>query len=58
METTTKLPHGLAAIAKRYFGTDDLEPKGSDREDFKDVSVQNLKAALEAAYEAGKAVKD
>lgn len=51
---TLELPPVLAAIARRYFGTDKLEPQNSDATDFKEVSVQNLKAALEAAFEAGK----
>lgn len=57
METTNKLSHELSAIARRYFGTDQLEPQNSDAKDFKEVSVQNLKAALEAAFDVGKAQK-
>lgn len=41
-------------LAKEYLNIETLETKGSDYEDFHEVSVWSLKAALEAAYEAGK----
>lgn len=44
----------LAAIAKRYFGTESLEARNSDSLDFRDIAVWNLRDALEAAFEAGR----
>jgi len=41
-------------IAKSILGRD-LETRNSDGEDFTEHAVWNLKAALAAAYEAGKA---
>lgn len=44
----------LAAIASRYLGADTLAERHSDALDFHDVHVGNIRAALLAAYEAGK----
>lgn len=47
----------LLAIARRLgFGT--LETRNSDRLDFREVSVWQVKAALQAAYDAGKAARE
>jgi len=43
----------LLKIAKKHFDIDTLETRKSDRDDFHDVAVWSIKAALEAAYEAG-----
>ncbi len=42
----------LLAIARRL-GFDTLETRKSDRLDFREVHVEQLREALEAAYEAG-----
>lgn len=47
----------LAKIASIYLGRETLETRSSDRLDFSDQAVWSLKAALEAAYAAGKAAK-
>ena len=47
----------LAKIASIYLHRDTLETQNSDRLDFSDQAVWSLKAALEAAYAAGKASK-
>lgn len=48
----------LVEIAKKYIypveARGDLETRDNDSEDFLDVSVWSIKAALEAAYELGK----
>ncbi len=44
----------LASIASQFFGTEILATRNSDALDFYDVAVWNLKAALEAAYCAGR----
>ena len=44
----------LLEIAKRELGLATLETRRSDGLDFSDQSVWSLKAALEAAYEAGR----
>lgn len=48
-----------AAVAKiaEEMGIETLETRNSDSLDFKDIPVWRLKAALEAAYRAGKASK-
>lgn len=43
----------LTDIAKQYISLYTLEPQNRDSLDFHDVSVWSLKAALEAAYNAG-----
>ena len=45
----------LGRIAKELLGLDTLETRKSDRLDFSDQAVWQLRAALEAAYNAGKA---
>ena len=45
----------LCRIAKELLGLDTLETRKSDRLDFSDQAVWQLRAALEAAYNAGKA---
>ena len=42
-------------IAQTHLNIDTLEERKSDSLDFHDVGVLNIKAALEAAFEAGKA---
>lgn len=41
-------------IATRHFFIETLETRNSDRLDFHDVAVWAIRAALEAAYEAGR----
>ena len=43
----------LTRIAQTKLRIETLESRGSDRLDFHDVSVGNLREALEAAYNAG-----
>ena len=45
--------HLFTAIAKEHLGIGTLETRRSDSPDFHDVSVWGVRAALEAAYEAG-----
>jgi hypothetical protein len=54
MANDTPLSPVLSEIAQRYFGNKTLETQSSDALDFCDVAVWNLKAALEAAFEAGR----
>jgi hypothetical protein len=42
-------------IAQEHLNFETLEERKSDSLDFKDVGVLNVKAALEAAYAAGRA---
>lgn len=44
----------LEAIAKKHLWIETLETRHSDRLDFHEVGVASLKAALQAAFEAGK----
>ena len=44
----------LAEIAARHFHLEALETRNSDSLDFHDVAVWSIRAALEAAYEAGR----
>lgn len=44
----------LTAIAKEHLHLETLETRNSDSLDFHEVSVWGVKAALEAAFEAGK----
>lgn len=57
-ETPEELAPELAAIAKKYFGTASLDTRNSDALDFRDLAVWNLRAALEAAYDAGRQSKE
>ena len=43
----------LTKIAQTNLHVQTLEVRGSDRLDFHDVSVESLREALEAAYNAG-----
>ena len=43
----------LTRIAQTKLHIETLEVRGSDRLDFYDVSVESLREALEAAYNAG-----
>ena len=43
----------LSEIAKEHLGIETLVEKRSDREDFHEIAVWSLAAALKAAYEAG-----
>ncbi|WP_299074759.1 hypothetical protein [uncultured Paraglaciecola sp.] len=45
----------LEQIAKEHLFVETLETQNSDSLDFHDLSVESIKAALEAAYKAGKA---
>ena len=45
----------LIQIAHEHLGFETLEERKSDSLDFKDVGVLNVKAALEAAFAAGRA---
>lgn len=47
----------LEDIAKKFFRVTTLETRNSDRLDFHDIAVWNMRGALEAAYEAGKKAK-
>ena len=44
----------LDQIAKQTLGLETLETRNSDRLDFHDLNVASIKAALLAAYQAGK----
>jgi hypothetical protein len=44
----------LAEIAARHLHLETLEARNSDSLDFHDMAVWSIKAALEAAYEAGR----
>jgi hypothetical protein len=43
----------LTVIAAKHLSRETLETRNSDSMDFSDQAVWSLKAALEAAYEAG-----
>lgn len=43
----------LVEIAIKHFHLETLETRHSDRQDFHDVAVWSIEAALEAAYLAG-----
>ena len=45
----------LNSIAKNVLNLETLETRNSDELDFHDMSVWQIKEALERAYEAGKA---
>ena len=53
MKTNKKLNQLLEQMAQQHLFIDTLETQSSDRLDFHDVSVWAVKAALQAAYEAG-----
>ncbi len=43
----------LTQIARQHLDVETLETRWSDRLDFHDLAVWSIKAALEAAYQAG-----
>lgn len=43
----------IREIAKKLLGLKTLEPRNSDQLDFYDLSVWQVREALEAAYDAG-----
>ena len=43
----------LLAIAQKHFGVETLDERKRDSLDFHDIHVGQIKAALEAAYQAG-----
>jgi hypothetical protein len=47
----------LAEIATKILDFETLETRNSDRLDFHELSVWGIKAALEAAFEAGRQAK-
>lgn len=49
----TRIDTLLTQIARQHLDIETLETRKSDRLDFHEVAVWNLKAALEAAYRAG-----
>lgn len=53
MKQNKNLNKLLERIAKQHLFIETLEIQHRDRLDFHDVSVWGIKAALEAAYEAG-----
>ena len=53
MKADKKLEQLLDQIAKQHLFIETLETQHSDRLDFHDVSVWAVKAALQAAFEAG-----
>lgn len=53
VDLPAKLDELLTAIASRHCAVETLEERGRSRLDFHDVGVNNLRAALEAAFEAG-----
>lgn len=53
----TQKNNELEIIASFYLGIETLEIQNNDDLDFHDVLVINIKEALKAAYEAGKAGK-
>jgi hypothetical protein len=48
----------LAEIAAKHLFLETLETRNSDSLDFHDMAVWSIKAALEAAYEAGRQSRD
>ena len=48
----------LDHIAQTFLGLETLDTRNSDRLDFHDLAVWNIKAALQAAFEAGKAAAE
>jgi hypothetical protein len=50
---TARIDRTLTAIAQQHLGVETLATRKADSLDFHEVSVWNIKAALEAAYAAG-----
>lgn len=48
------MKHEIEIIAKKILGIQTLDTRYSDRLDFYDIAVWQIKEALEKAYEAGK----
>ena len=44
----------LEQIARHHLGLETLQPRQSDQQDFHDLAVWSIEAALQAAFEAGK----
>ncbi len=55
LETTAEHEALMLEIAKRHFFIETLETRNRDRLDFHDVPVWAIRAALEEAFEAGRA---
>ena len=55
VEALTERDRLFAAIASRWLGVPTLRVRGWDRADFHECHVDGIKAALEAAFEAGRA---
>ena len=53
----TKVEKELYEIAHKHCLVETLQTRNSDDLDFSEIAVWTLKAALEAAYEAGKNAK-
>lgn len=43
----------MTDIAQRVLGLTTLDTRDSDAHDFHDIHIENIRAALNAAYEAG-----
>ena len=54
MTTNEKRATTITMIAKRELGLETLDSRGSARLDFHELGVGPIRAALEAAYEAGR----
>lgn len=54
---TSKTDQVLERIAREHLFLETLQTRGSDRLDFHDLSVAGVRAALKAAFEAGRASK-
>jgi len=52
-KATQRRDEMLAVLASKHLGLTTLETRNSDGLDFSDQAVWSIKAALEAAYEAG-----
>ena len=52
-KATLNQAEAVAKIAKELLGLDTIETRNSDEIDFSEQSVWQLRAALEAAYNAG-----
>lgn len=53
-DATMKTEQTLKTIARKHLGIETLEIRKSDRQDFHEVAVWSIEAALKAAFEAGK----
>jgi hypothetical protein len=47
----------LRDLARRHFGVETLDTRNSDSLDFHDVAVWSIRAALEEAWQAGRAAR-